>query len=135
MKQQKLNKVFKNLEEIEPSPRLESMILTRIGFLRKKETRRKLLYSWLSLSGSFGMFVLAIVEYGNAFLQSDFWSLLKLLSTDAALVLENWNDFAFSLLETFPVVSFAIILIPTFSLLLSFAAYFQSIHLSHRNYI
>lgn len=123
---QKLFRAFKDIKEIEPSSELADLVLAEIGLLREKQTKRKLVLSYFSLAGSLGAFVLAVFEYGGAFLQSEFWSLLKLLSTDAGIALENWNDFSFSLLETFPTVSVIIILIPIFALLLSVSAYFKS---------
>lgn len=130
-----LYQTFKEIKEFKPSPRLEGLVLSKIKSLKEKQSKRKLALSYFSLTGSFGAFALAVFKCGNAFLQSDFWILLKLLSTDASLVLGNWSDFLFSLLETFPIVSATIILIPVFALLLSFSAYFKSIRKNHYNCI
>jgi hypothetical protein len=130
-----LHQTFKNIKKIEPNPKLEVLILSKIEILKEKQAKKRLVWSYFGLTSSFGAFTLAILGYGNAFLKSDFWDLLKLISTDTGLVLGNWGDFAFSLLETFPVVSLAIILIPIFAMLISFSVYFKSIHRSHYNYI
>jgi len=131
----KLHHIFKQIGGSEPSPELSGLILARIEILQKKQIKRKLGLAYLSLASSLGTFIWTIVEFGQTFLQSDFWILLRLLATDASLVLKNWNDFMFSLLETFPAVSVTIILIPTFALLLSLSAYFKLINRNHYNYI
>ncbi len=122
---QDLHKIFKNIQEIEPPKDLAGSILARVDALQKRQIKRRLMLSYLSLAGSFGAFVLAIVEYGQSFLQSDFWILLRLLLTDASAVFKNWNDFLFSLLETFPVISVVAILIPVFLIFISFSVYFK----------
>lgn len=134
---QDLHYVFKSISEIEPSPKLEGLVLSKIQFLKEKQTKRKLIFSYLGLAGSFGSFVLAVFSYGQILFNSDFWNLLKLLATDAGIIFENRNDFVLSLLETFPAASLAIILIPAFVLLVSLSAYFKSIYFykNHFNYV
>jgi hypothetical protein len=132
---QNLHQIFKSIRTTEPSSKLADLIMIRIEVLREKQTKRKLILSYFSLVSSFSAFIFTIIAYGNAFLQSDFWILLRLLATDASSVLKNWNDFAFSLLETFPAVSAAIMLVPVFAILLSFSAYFKLINQRHYNYI
>ncbi len=132
---QNFHQAFKSVKEIEPPSELADLILSKTGLLREKRAKRKIMFSYFSLAGSLGAFVLAVSEYGGAFLQSEFWSLLKLLSTDAEIVLGNGNDFMFSLLETFPVISMIIILIPVLALLLSVSVYFKSIGRNHYRYI
>ncbi len=130
-----LHQIFKEMRGIEPSAKLAGSILARIERLQKRQIRQKLILAHFSLVGSLGATVWAAMAYGNAFLQSDFWVLLRLLLTDASSVLRNWNDFAFSLLETFPAVSATILLMPVLILLLSFSAYFKLEKRSHYNYI
>lgn len=130
----KLYQIFKEVSEISPSPKLEGSILARIEILQKRQIRRRLSLAYFGLVSSLGAFIWTVVEFGNAFLQSDFWILLRLLATDASLVLKNWNNFLFSLLETFPAVSAAMILIPVFVLLLSFSAYFKLMNRNHYHY-
>lgn len=133
--EKRLSQIFKKIGTAPPSPKLSGLILARIEILGQKRLRNKLIFSRLSLAGSLGAFTWTVVEYGNTFLQSDFWILLRLILTDASAVMRNWNDFLFSLLETFPAVSVTIILIPVFAILLSFSAYFKLINQRHYNYI
>lgn len=134
---QDLHYVFKSINEIKMSPKLESLVLSKIQFLKEKQAKRKLFFSYLELAGSSGVFVLAIFSYGRILFNSDFWNLLKLLVTDTGIMFANRSDFVFSLLETFPAASLAIILAPAFVLLVSLSAYFKSIYVykSHFNYI
>ena len=130
-----LHQIFKAIRIIEPSPQLRVSILTRIETLQKRQIKRKLVLTYFSLVASLGAFIWTVVAYGNDFLQSDFWILLRLALTDASAVLKNWNDFLFSLLETFPVMSTTIMLVPVFALLISFSVYFKLIQRNHYNYI
>jgi len=126
-----LHQIFKELKNPEPSEKLHGLIMAKIEKLRERQVKRKLMWSRLSLAGSFGAFALAVWGYGNAFLQSDFWMLLRLTLTDAGAVFKNWNDFFFSLAETFPVVSAAIMLVPVIAILFSLSVYFK---VSQNNY-
>ncbi len=132
---QNLHQAFKNIKELEPSPKLESLILSKIELLKEKQAKKKVMLSYFGLVTSFGTFVLAVVGYGNAFVKADFWDLLKLSITDAGIVFGNWSYFSCSLLETFPVVSLAVILIPILALLFSLSTYFKLIRKNHLNYI
>ncbi len=132
---QNFHQAFKGIEEIEPPSKMAGLILSEIGLLRGKQAKRKIMLSYFSLAGSFGAFVWAVFEYGGVFLQSEFWSLLKLLLTDMGIVLGNGNDFTLSLLETFPVASMIIILIPVLALLFSVSVYFKSVDRIHYKYI
>lgn len=132
---EKMRQIFKEISEVSPSPKLEGLILVRIEILRKRQIRRRLAFSYLSLTSSLGAFVWTVVEFGSAFLQSDFWILLRLLLTDASSVMRNWNDFLFSLLETFPAISLSIMLVPVFAILFSLSTYFKLANRRQFNYI
>jgi len=69
---------------------------------------------------------LAGLFFGQAFLQSEFWTMLSLVFSDIAIVAKNWDTFSMSLLETFPVAHAAILLIPVFLVLVSVNCYFAN---------
>ncbi len=75
---QNLRQAFKNIKEIEPSPKLEVLILSQIESLKKKQAKKKLLLSYFGLATSFGLFLLTVIFYGNTFIKSDFASLILL---------------------------------------------------------
>lgn len=132
---QNLHKAFKSIKEIEPGLKLERLILSKMELLKEKQAKRKLMLSYFGLTTSFGTFMLAVISYGNTFFKSEFWDLLKLSITDTGVILGSWNTFIYALLETFPVVSLAVILIPTFALLFSFSEYLKIHNRNHLNYI
>lgn len=109
--------------------------MARIGQEEAKLIRKKLYLSYAGLAGSLAVFVGAALTFGGEILNSEFWSMLMLAFSDAEIIAQNLGDFSLSLLETFPAVSLAIILIPMFALLLSFSTYLKSIKRSHYNYI
>jgi len=114
----KLSQIFNNMSQVEPPIRLKGLILRRIEMEKSRLMKRKmvLIYSGLSLSS--GAFLFVFFSFGNAILKSDFWNLLSLIFSDAEVVISHWSDFVLSLLETLPVVSITVILIPVFAILL-----------------
>jgi hypothetical protein len=122
---QKLGQLFKNIRESEPPSNLKSGILAAIKKEKGKIMRRKLVLSYTGIIISVVALLYAMIDFGGLILQSEFWSLLTLMATDAQVVLGDWNTYLLSLLETFPVTSAIIILIPIFTLMLSFISYFK----------
>ena len=123
---QKLSQIFKHIPEVEPSSGLEALIIQKIGFQRAKIARRNLIFSYVGLTGS-GLAILgAIFSFGGSVLEAEFWKISILLFSDLTIVAGNWPDFLYSLLETFPVISAIAILIPVFTLFLSFNAYLNN---------
>ena len=116
----KLNELFKNTREIEPASRLESSILSRIETLKKRSLKRKLAFSYLGIALSGSATAYAGLALGRTFLASEFWGLLKLIFSDAGIVIQNWRGFSYSLLETMPIADLIAILIPVFVLVLFF---------------
>ena len=125
-----LHQIFKKISQKEPRPELAGLILAKISELRRRQIKRKLFFSYFSLAGSFGAFFWAIISYGQTFLHSDFWIILQLLLTDATDVMRNWNDFLLSLMETFPVFSTVVMLLPIMAIMFSLSVYFK---LSYKN--
>jgi hypothetical protein len=123
---QKLSQIFKNIQNIEPTKGLKALIMQKIGFEREKQLKRKLIFSYAGLIGSGLAMLGTIFSFGGAFLHSEFWNLARLLFSDLTIVAGNWSDFLYSLLETFPVVSAIAILIPVFTLFLSFNTYLNN---------
>lgn len=117
--------LFKNLKEHSPSRELKTNILKAINIQEKKSIRAKIILTYAGFTASLAIFSYAIFTFGQAFLQSEFWSLLSLSVTDAGTVMKYWGDFAFSLLETFPVMIAIIFLIPVFLMFISLASYFR----------
>ena len=75
----------------------------------------------MALLGGFFVAGAGLLVAGAFFIKeimvSDFWSIFSLSFTDAGTLLAYWQEFALSLLETFPAESFAYLLAPVFVLL------------------
>lgn len=124
---QTIRNLFKNLKEFEPSAELEVRILSsfaRSGAARQA-VKRKLFYVWVGLAASFGALVYTLIVFGRAFLQSDFWNLIKLAFSDSGVIASHFGDFSYSLLETLPVLEIFAILVPVFVLMLTLSWYFK----------
>lgn len=123
----KLSQIFKNIEEIDVPAGLNSLIMQKINQLDRPQIRRKLIFSYFSIGASVAAFLYAGLVFGREILGSDFWNMASLISTDFFTIVQHWQEFSYSLLETFPVLNLIALLIPVFALFLSLN-YFFSIH-------
>jgi O-antigen ligase len=128
----KINQIFKSIGQLEPSESLERTILAQIETKKRLSLRQKLVLTYAGLIGSAMALIYALAVFGQTILQSDFWNLLTLLFSDAGIVLSNGNDFLFSLLENFPGLSLAAILIPIFLLMLFMSSYSKINYQRHK---
>jgi len=120
---EKLNQLFSKISEIEPSLGLEKAVLVLIEFERNKKLRLKLAFSKIGISVSSLGFLYAVFVLGGALISSDFASMLALVFSDLTTVAQNWNTYAFSLLETLPAIEIIGILFPALVLFWSFSFY------------
>lgn len=128
-----LEKIFKNTGDLEPSAGLEGFILAEIEAIGIKSAKRKLVFSYAGILGSIIAVFYSILAFGSGIAESEFFSLVSLVFSDAAIVAQNWREFSYSLFETFPAVYAAIIAVPIFTLLLSFNGYLNN-HNQGRHY-
>jgi len=126
----KLRQAFKSFSELNPTSKLECLIMKKIALESQKTIRRKLFFSYFGLVSSAIAAVYAIFVLGNSFLQSEFWSPRSLTFTDAKVVMANWRAYLYSILETLPIFSIIAFLIPIFTLILSLNFY---MHLRNKN--
>jgi hypothetical protein len=132
---QNIHKLFKNLNNIEPSRGLEGRILQAISAEEKKSIRVKIMLIYAGFASSIILLLYAVFSFEQAFLQSEFWSLLSLSISDAGTVMKYGGDYIFSLLETFPVILAVIFLVPLFVFFLSLSSYFRLNNSNHYNHI
>ena len=104
--------LFADIEEISPASKLESLVLRRIEAESQKQLKKKLLYSYLETAVSALLLLYTGFVFGQTILQSQLWSLASLFFSDMGTVLVNWQDFAYSLMENFPIFSLMAILVP-----------------------
>jgi hypothetical protein len=128
---EKFNQLFSKIKEIEPSLGLERAVLACIELEKSKKLRWKLAFSKIGISVSAAGFLYAIFVLGGALVNSEFASMLTLAFSDLTTIAQNWNDYAFSLVETFPTLTVSIILIPIFIFFLSLNSY---VNLNNKKY-
>jgi len=128
---QNLQKIFKNLKNIEPSRGLEGKILKAISLENSRKTARKLMYARTGLVASFGALVYTLFVFGRAFLESDFWNLLKLTLSDSGIIARHFGDYSASLLETLPVLEIFAMLVPVVAVMLMLSYYFKFSNNNH----
>jgi hypothetical protein len=122
---QNLQKIFKNLQNIEPSRGLEGLILKAIASENRQKIAQKLLFARAGLAVSFGALTYTLFVFGRAFLESDFWNLLKLTLSDSGTIAGHFGDFSISLLETLPVLEIFAVLVPVLAVMLMLSWYFK----------
>lgn len=117
----KLHTVFKNIQKEGPNAELAGLVLDRVAKMASRKARRNYLFAragvWVSMVALAGVSFTA----GSTIIDSEFFDLMKLAFSDAAIVLQNWREYTYSLLETMPVTSIAMLLSPIFTLLISYA--------------
>jgi ABC-type phosphate/phosphonate transport system permease subunit len=121
-----MQSLFKNLKNIEPSQGIEEKILKSIALEKSWRSKKRLIFADALTLFSLGAFIFVVMNFWNGIAKSEFWSLLRLAGSDTAAVASFWKDFAFSLLETFPAASLAIVLASVLLLILSIDFYFKS---------
>lgn len=129
----KLSQLFKEIRDLEPSSGLERAVLVWIEAEKSLKIRRKRIISVFGLAFSGTAAAWAGLTFGNEILQSEFWKLVSLAFSDLGIVLANWKDFSYSLLEAFPAVYVAVIIAPIFTLFLSISSYLNN-HNHSRHY-
>lgn len=123
---QNLHQIFKSMTEIEPAEEMASRIFARVSAEEDRVISRKLMISRLGLGASAVIFLVAAFSFGQIIIQSEFWNIMSLAFSDMQAVAQNWQDYAYSLLETFPTVSVIAILAPVMTLLFSFSMYLET---------
>jgi hypothetical protein len=122
---QNIQKIFENLQEYEPSRELQGRILRVIAVKRMRSIRRNLMLVRVGFVASLGALAYTLAVFGKAFLNSDFWNLVKLAFSDTGVVGSHFGDFSLSLLETLPVMEIFLILLPVFAVLMIASFYFK----------
>lgn len=101
-----LEKIFAQLVPIEPPAGLLEKVISQIQ--REKQIlvlKRRITFFSFGLCGSLIAFMPVFKLVKIEILSSDFWQFLSLIFSDFGMVLQNWQDFGFALLERLPVLS------------------------------
>ncbi len=116
----RIQDVFREITTSEPAPGLRSRVLARIEKEQKTLLAHRRQMSFAGLVFSTSLFSFGVFQYGGPLLQSDFWRFFSLIFSDLGLVTVSFQDFAYSLLETLPVV-------PLFALFAPLALFLWSV--------
>ncbi len=98
-----LSHYFKSIA-CDPPTDWEGRLFARLERVKYERTRRFRRVALFGIGLSLGGVGMGIVEYGSMLVTSPFWSLLGLVVSDLASILQTLPDFAYSLLETLPIV-------------------------------
>ncbi|OGH91912.1 MAG: hypothetical protein A2534_00260 [Candidatus Magasanikbacteria bacterium RIFOXYD2_FULL_39_9] len=94
---------------VTPSATLADRVLFAIERKKRFYASVKLaIYSLVTITSSIGLAVVWRIE-GSAIINSEAIQLLSLLFSDFSIVASYWQDYAFSLLESLPVVSIIVV--------------------------
>lgn len=115
-----INRIFKQFNQLEPPENLRIAILQNIKKRQLKVLKIRLFFSCLGLFFSGVGILYVFLNFGKLFWQSEFWTIFSLLFSDILLLAKNWGSFTYSLLETFPVINFILLLTPVFTFFLFF---------------
>ena len=131
----KLEKIFNNIQDLSPASKLGALVLQRIARETEKQIKRKLIYSYFEIIGSTLLFIYSASVFGQEILRSEFWSVASLFFSDMGTVLVNWQDFAYSLMESFPIFSTVAILAPVIILLYLLGVNLDLYHQSKHKFV
>lgn len=118
----KLHKAFKGIRKDGPNPKLAGLVFDRVTKMAAKKAKNKYLLARTGVWVSVAALAYASFTVGGTIMGSEFFDLVRLAFSDAAVVLQNWHAYAYSLLETMPVTNIVLLLSPIFTLLVSYAA-------------
>jgi len=119
--------LFSRLAAPQMPPELLEKILNRLTKQQKLAAKRRLFVFSFSLLGSLIALIPAWQFVWSGFAESGFWQFFSLLFSDAAVVLTYWQNYALSLLETFPASRLIIFLAVVFVFLQSLKLFTNNI--------
>ena len=121
----RLNRIFKQIDELDPPAKIAELVLNRIETEKSRLFLAELFLSRVGFAGSLLILFYALFVFGRAIIDSEFWKLASLVTSDLGAVASNWQEFFYSLLETMPVMNLIAILLPAFVLMISFNFYLK----------
>lgn len=124
-------KLFQNLERLEPSEKLRTCILTRIDFKKKRFVAIRLMFSVLVATASLVAVIPSFQYVAREFSQSGFYRYFSLIFSDSGAVIASRREFALSLIESLPVTEVAIFLVVIFVFLISAKLAIKNININY----
>jgi len=103
-------KLFSTLPTPEPPVGLTEKVLLRIGVRERRALVTRIVLSASAFGVSVGMAVAGYVNLTASLAQSGFFQIFSLAFSDFSSMAANFPDFAFSILESFPIFTTALLL-------------------------
>jgi hypothetical protein len=125
--QRKYDKYIGEIEIPEMSGGLERKIGRRIKHLERRKLILQALTFGAILVGSSTVLVYAYLNLMAAFLQSGFLDVASLFFSDFSMAMANFQDFFFSIIESFPVFSAAFVVAGAIAVVWSAAHFIEDI--------
>ncbi len=107
------------LKEIDPPQNLKAKIFQRIETVIERKNRNRKIIGFSIFSVSIISFIELIIYTVHAFQKSGFSAYASLIFSDSKLVLENFGQFALSLVDSLPFFAITVTLISILVILLS----------------
>ncbi|MFH1183069.1 MAG: hypothetical protein V1690_02295 [Candidatus Moraniibacteriota bacterium] len=126
--------LFNHLRDLDPPKMLAGAILHRIDLEREKTIQRKIILDRFGIAGSILLLLTSIFFFGRMILASEFWTLASLAFSDIEIIAQNWQEFSYSLMETFPTTYTVAILLPVFFFFLFFNSYLSLNRSNHHKH-
>jgi len=104
------DKLFKYLKTNNAPSGLEKRILTKIREMTRKQQMVRIFVLGGSAIASFGLSVWAAISLAKNTAQTGFWQYLSLAFSENGTILSYWKEFAFSLVESLPILSLILFL-------------------------
>lgn len=101
-----------DIDEIEPSRYLKGAVLGRISREKEKVRFRRIIFFRTGIFFSVCSLAVSGFFFGHEIMTSDFWLIASLGLSDMEHVVNYWQEFCWSLMETFPSTEVAGILFP-----------------------
>ena len=102
--------LLQHLRAIEPPADLEARILARIDAAQRRVAHSRMTALRFTAVASSAGVIFAFQYAFEGFARSGFYQYLSLLFSDNAIVFASWKEFAFSLVESVPILCVTILL-------------------------
>ncbi|MBI3633479.1 MAG: hypothetical protein HY226_04265 [Candidatus Vogelbacteria bacterium] len=102
--------LFNKIDQIEPSARLHQSILLRVELYQKAKVFRLKMSYYLTIVLSAVAIIPASQLVAQSIAQSDLYQFIPLIFSDFDIVVNQWQSFALSIIESLPIVEITALL-------------------------
>jgi hypothetical protein len=117
-----------NFNQIEPPEELLNKVFSRLKHEQKKAVIKKIAFFSVGILSSVFVFIPMLIGTIAEIQQSGFAYIVSLLFSDFRAVVSIWDDFLLSVLETLPIIHFAILFASVYVFLRSIKYFAKNIY-------